>query len=156
MPSFSSMRIRSTCCFLVSGFLTEIVQHIHSLRASGVRSSHAASASASAARVCRKSSGNSWTTPPEIAWLVFVIRLYYYNTALSCKDGRSERASSIEVFAQRHFDQQRAGQQRYPNHHPSGVKNAGVLAQHPEEQREEDKANRGERAHPGCRSRSHL
>src|SRR2546430_17180500 len=77
MPSLSSVRTLSTCCFLVSGFFTEIVQHIHSLRARGVRSSHEALASASEARVFRKSSGNSWTTPPEISFLVRVIRLYY-------------------------------------------------------------------------------
>src|SRR5690348_2065639 len=70
MPSLSSVRTRSTCCLLVSGFFTEIAQQIHSLRASGVRSSHAASASASDARVLRQSSGKSWTTPPEIAVLV--------------------------------------------------------------------------------------
>ena len=70
MPSLSSVRTLSTCSRLVSGFFTEIVQHIHSLRASGVRFSHAASASASDARDSRKSSGASWTTPPEISLLV--------------------------------------------------------------------------------------
>ena len=84
MPSLSSVRTRSTCCCLVSGFFTEMVQHIHSLRASGVRSSHAASASASAARVVRKSSGKSWTTPPEITLSVI------YKMALSRKDWRSQ------------------------------------------------------------------
>src|SRR5260370_38337624 len=81
MPSLSSVRPLSTCCLLVSGFLTEIAQHIHSLRARGVRSSHEALASASEARVFRKSSGNSWTTPPEISFLVIVIRLSYYKIA---------------------------------------------------------------------------
>src|SRR5205823_8042734 len=81
MPSLSSVRTLSTCCLLVSGFLTEIAQHIHSLRARGVRSSHEALASASEARVFRKSSGNSWTTPPEISFLVIVISLYYYKIA---------------------------------------------------------------------------
>src|SRR5437899_12941220 len=81
MPSLSSVRTLSTCCLLVSGFLTEIAQHIHSLRARGVRSSHEALASASEARVFRKSSGNAWTTPPEIALLVRVIRLSYYTRA---------------------------------------------------------------------------
>jgi len=89
MPSFSSVRTLSTCCFLVSGFFTERVQHIHSLRARGVRFSHTASASASEARVFRKSSGNSWATPPEISLLV--IRLCSYTIALSRKDGRSAR-----------------------------------------------------------------
>src|SRR5207248_2277219 len=81
MPSLSSARTLSTCCLLVSGFLTEIAQHIHSLRARGVRSSHEALASASEARVFRKSSGNSWTTPPDISLLVIVISLYYYKIA---------------------------------------------------------------------------
>jgi hypothetical protein len=85
MPSLSSVRTLSTCCLLVSGFLTEIAQHIHSLRARGVRSSHEALACASEARVFRKSSGNAWTTPPEISFLVIVIRLSYYNIALSRK-----------------------------------------------------------------------
>src|ERR1700730_6252007 len=85
MHSLSSVRTLSTCCLLVSGFFTEIAQHIHSLRARGVRSSHEALASASAARVFRKSSGKSWTTPPEMSLLVIVIRLYYYKIALSRK-----------------------------------------------------------------------
>src|SRR5437588_166781 len=95
MPSLSSVRTLSTCCLLVSGFFTEIAQQIHSLRARGVRSSHEALACASEARVFRKSSGNSWTTPPEMSLLVIVIRLSYYKIALSRKDCRSERASSI-------------------------------------------------------------
>src|SRR5690348_8083885 len=91
MPSLSSVCTRSTCCLLVSGFFTEIVQQIHSLRASGVRSSHTASASASAARVSRKSSGNSWTTPPEMSLLVNVIRLSSYKIVLFRKERRGER-----------------------------------------------------------------
>jgi hypothetical protein len=65
MPSFSSEQTLSTCCFLVSGFLTEIVQQIHSLRASGVMSSHLARAAGSATRAERKSGGTRWTTPAE-------------------------------------------------------------------------------------------
>jgi hypothetical protein len=95
MPSLSSVRTLSTCCLLVAGFFTEIAQQIHSLRARGVRSSHEARASASEARVFRKSSGNAWTTPPEIAFLVIVIRLSYYTIARSRKDCRSECASSM-------------------------------------------------------------
>jgi len=85
MPSLSSVRARSTCCLLVAGFFTEIAQHIHSLRARGVRSSHAASASASDARVVRKSSGTSWTLPPEMSVLVID------NMALPRTDCRSSR-----------------------------------------------------------------
>lgn len=99
MPSLSSVRTRSTCCLLVAGCFTEIAQQIHSLRARGVRSSHAASASASEARVVRKSSGNSWTTPPEISLLVLVIRLSYYKRALSRKDYSGERVFNVLVFS---------------------------------------------------------
>src|SRR2546423_11173931 len=70
MPSFSSEHTLSTCSLLVSGFFTEIVQHIHSLRARGVRFSQAASASGSEAKASRKSSGTSCTTPLEISLLV--------------------------------------------------------------------------------------
>jgi hypothetical protein len=54
------------CCFLVSGFLTEITQQIHSLRASGVMSSHAARAAESEVRALRKSGGTLCRAPPEI------------------------------------------------------------------------------------------
>ena len=65
-PSFSSEHTLSTCCRLVSSFLTEMVQQIHSLRASGVISSEAASAFASDASPCRRAAGSLCTTPPEI------------------------------------------------------------------------------------------
>src|SRR5262245_8923011 len=64
-PSLSSDTTRSTCSFLFSGVLTEIVQQIHSWRESGVRSSQAANALASEDRAFRKSVGSSWATPPE-------------------------------------------------------------------------------------------
>ncbi len=92
MPSLSSVRTLATCCLLVSGLFTEIVQHIHSLRASGVRSSHIASASASDARVCCKSSGASWTTPPEISLLVID------NVALSRTDCRDKRRLQLPLY----------------------------------------------------------
>jgi hypothetical protein len=66
IPSLSSEHTLSTCCRLVSSFFTETVQQIHSLRASGVMSSHAASAFASDASAFRRSAGRSCTTPPEI------------------------------------------------------------------------------------------
>ena len=59
IPSFSSEHTRSTCCRLVSSRLTEIVQQIHSFRASGVMSSHAASAFSSDASAFRRSAGSS-------------------------------------------------------------------------------------------------
>jgi hypothetical protein len=70
IPSLSSEHTLSTCCRLVSSFLTEMVQQIHSLRASGVMSSQAASAFASDASAFRRSAGGLWTTPPEIRTVV--------------------------------------------------------------------------------------
>jgi len=58
------------CCLLVSGFLTEITQQIHSLRASGVMSSHFARAAGSERSTFRKSAGTACTAPPEMAFLV--------------------------------------------------------------------------------------
>ena len=60
------------CCFLVSGFLTEMTQQIHSFRASGVMSSHFSSARGSDMSTFRKSSGTACTAPGEIAFLVMV------------------------------------------------------------------------------------
>src|SRR5437588_11737060 len=99
MPSLSSVRTRSTCCLLVAGCFTEIAQQIHSLRARGVRSSHAASASASEARVFRKSSGNSWTTPPEMSLLVIVIRLSYYKIASLARIAGANGVFNLPVFS---------------------------------------------------------
>src|SRR3989344_1372674 len=49
---------------LVSSFLPETTQQIHSLRASGVMSSHTARAAGVSIRALRKSSGILCTTPP--------------------------------------------------------------------------------------------
>jgi hypothetical protein len=57
------------CCLLVSGFFTEIIQQIHSLRASGVMSSHFARATESEMRTFRKSAGTLCTAPGESAFL---------------------------------------------------------------------------------------
>ena len=65
-PSLSFETILRTCCRLVSGALTEIVQQIHSFRASGVISSHAARAFASETRAFRKSEGRPCAVPAEI------------------------------------------------------------------------------------------
>jgi hypothetical protein len=64
------------CCFRVSGFLTEMTQQIHSLRASGVMSSHFARAIASERRAFRKSAGTRWTAPGEMALLLMNFILY--------------------------------------------------------------------------------
>ena len=70
IPSFSSEHTLSTCWRLVSSFFTEMVQQIHSLRASGVRSSQAVNTFASDARAFRRSAGRSCTTPWEIRLVV--------------------------------------------------------------------------------------
>jgi hypothetical protein len=66
------------CCLLVSGFLTEIIQQIHSLRASGVISSHFARATGSEMRTFCKSTGTLCTAPGEIAFLVmdFIVQVF--------------------------------------------------------------------------------
>jgi len=51
---------------LVSAFLAASIQHIHSLRASGVISSHAVKACGSDVSAFLKSAGTSCTTPVEI------------------------------------------------------------------------------------------
>ena len=65
MPSFSSEHTLSTCCLLVSGFFTDITQQIHSLRASGVMSSHFARAASSETSASRKSAGTLCTMPED-------------------------------------------------------------------------------------------
>ena len=76
IPSLSSVRTRSMCCLLVSGLLTEMTQQIHSLRASGVISSHFARATGSEMRTFRKSAGTACTAPRETALLVMDFSLY--------------------------------------------------------------------------------
>jgi hypothetical protein len=67
--------------FLVSSFLPDVTQHIHSLRASGVMSSHTASAVGFEMRAFRKSAGSSCTTPAVIIFLI--IRLVYQKLPLA-------------------------------------------------------------------------
>src|SRR5271169_5648117 len=76
------MRTRSMCCLLVSGFLTEITQQIHSLRARGVISSHLARAPGSEMRTLRKSAGTVCTAPGESAFLVMDFILHRYAISL--------------------------------------------------------------------------
>src|SRR2546422_164067 len=64
-PSSSSDRTRWMCWLLVSAFFGQTTQQIHSLRARGVRSSHAARALGVAIKTRLKSIGTVWTTPPE-------------------------------------------------------------------------------------------
>jgi len=67
------VRTCSTWSLRVSGFLTEVTQQIHSLRASGVMSSHFARAAGSEMRTFRKSAGTLCTAPAEIAFLVIFL-----------------------------------------------------------------------------------
>jgi hypothetical protein len=50
--------------------LADSIQQIHSFRASGVMSSHVANALALEVSAFFRSVGRSWTTPPEIAFLL--------------------------------------------------------------------------------------
>jgi hypothetical protein len=70
------------CCLLVSGFLTEITQQIHSLRASGVISSHFARATGSEKRTFRKSAGTLCIAPGERALLFMDFILHRYSISL--------------------------------------------------------------------------
>ncbi len=53
--------------FLVSSFLAEVTQQIHSFRASGVRSAQRPFAAASDSMALRKSAGSLWIVSPVIA-----------------------------------------------------------------------------------------
>src|SRR5437870_8360657 len=64
-PSRSSDCTRWMCCLLVSAFFGQSTQQIHSLRARGVRSCHAARTFGLAIRTRLKSTGMVCTTPPE-------------------------------------------------------------------------------------------
>src|SRR5215472_16384466 len=66
------------CCLLVSSFLTEITQQIHSLRARGVISSHLARATGSEMRTFRRSAGTLCTAPGEMAFLAMDFILLRY------------------------------------------------------------------------------
>src|SRR5437870_10918621 len=67
-PSNSSDCNRWMCWRLVSAFFGQSTQQSHSLRASGVRSSHAARTLGLAIRTRLKSTGTVCATPPDIAW----------------------------------------------------------------------------------------
>src|SRR5437870_3691186 len=64
-PSSSSDCTRWMCWLLVSAFFGQSTQQIHSLRARGVRSCHAARTFGLAIRTRLKSTGTVCTTPPE-------------------------------------------------------------------------------------------
>lgn len=59
----------------VSAFLPAVTQQIHSLRASGVMSSHTSSAAGVASNALRQSAGMGCNAPPETC--AFAIRVFY-------------------------------------------------------------------------------
>src|SRR3989440_3962576 len=67
-PSSSSDCNRWMWLLLVADFFGQTTQQIHSLRARGVRSSHAARTLGLAIRTRLKSTGTVCATPPDIAW----------------------------------------------------------------------------------------
>ena len=74
-PSISSVRVLSIRWLLVFAFLADLIQHIHSLRASGVISFQTARDVGAEVRVFRKSAGTLCATPAVISFLV--IGLFY-------------------------------------------------------------------------------
>jgi hypothetical protein len=89
-PSLRLEQPHSTRRLLVSGFLADSIQDIHSLRASGVISSHAANASESDESAFFKSGGNLCTGPLEILFCDITHSKFMSSTA-------SKRFSSSEV-----------------------------------------------------------
>src|SRR6202040_3530233 len=67
-PSLRLEQPQSIRRLLVSALLADSIQHIHSLRASGVISSHAVNACGSDVSAFFKSAGTSCTTPLEISF----------------------------------------------------------------------------------------
>ena len=75
MPTFIFESAFSIRIPLVSAFLPEITQQIHSLRASGVMASQSARAAGIPMMASRRSAGIVCTTPPAI--FVWLMRLFY-------------------------------------------------------------------------------
>jgi hypothetical protein len=76
-------------CVRVSGFLADVIQQIHSLRASGVMSSHAAFAFGEAVRAFRKSIGMLCTTPFAISFFIMLM------LAISMNKEKNGRFASV-------------------------------------------------------------
>jgi hypothetical protein len=73
LPAASSAFVLLSRWFLVSNFLADSIQQIHSLRASGVIFSQAARTVSSAIKTCFRSTGTLCTTPPAILIIIFEI-----------------------------------------------------------------------------------
>ena len=74
-----------TCSSRVLSLLTDTTQHIHSLRASGVRSFQCASATGSESKALRKSAGTLFAVP--VATFVFTGLLYQRHTKYAQSTG---------------------------------------------------------------------
>lgn len=112
IPSLSSERTRRICSRRTSGCFTETTQQIHSLRASGVRSSHIAKALESDVRAFRKSAGNACATPPEIFLVIYIFTPYLLKIFLFNSDDEQHRRENCHAeilnhsnFGERHFEE---------------------------------------------------
>ena len=94
-PSWRFSQPQAIRRVLVSAFLADVIQQIHSLRASGVMSSHVARALALAMRAFFRSAGRSWTTPPEIFFALWTVIPTRPTIAVLARQIPSER----DVFA---------------------------------------------------------
>src|SRR6185437_402217 len=77
MPFRILSRPTSMRRFLVSSFLADVTQHIHSLRASGVMLAHKSATIASDSIALRKSAGILCTVPEAIGCRAMVFRRVY-------------------------------------------------------------------------------
>lgn len=85
--------------FLVSAFLPEITQQIHSFRASGVISSHTACAFGTEASAFFKSAGSVCTIPVAVALLIFLV--YQISNSARSVESVRKRYSATPVFSAR-------------------------------------------------------
>ena len=97
-PSLRLEQPHSIRRVLVSAFLADSIQQIHSLRARGVMSSHVSSAFTSEVSAFFRSAGRSWTTPPEISFALraWMRRRLIERDLLSRKDVAKRSTERIE------------------------------------------------------------
>lgn len=82
MPLLSFEMDLAMRIFLVSAFFPEVTQQIHSLRASGVMSSHATRAVGAEAMALRKSVGSLCTLSVEVPFFIIkLVRQKKYHSA---------------------------------------------------------------------------
>lgn len=105
-PLISSSRTRSMCCFLVSGFFTDVVQQIHSLRASGVSVFQASRAFGEERSAFFMSAGTLCTTPFAIfdkaiglnVWINVSQRVLHFGSSMVVSMARcSQRTVGCQV-----------------------------------------------------------